>query len=368
MNGQHQHSKPGTGIALERAALRGYEHGMSERNEADRMRAVVILKPGGPEELQIQEVVLPALTPGCVDIDVRATALNRADLLQRRGLYAPPPGASDILGLECAGVVRRVGPGVSGFAPGDRVMALLPGGGYAERVVAPAELCMRVPASLGFNEAAAIPEAFLTASEALFTLGRLGTSDVVLIHAAAGGVGSAAVQLAKRAGARVIACVGNDAKAAWLAPLGPDRVVKRHEEDFVAACSEVTSGRGVDVVLDFVGASYAERHQRCLAEAGRWIVLGLLGGTRSELDFAFILRKRLELRGLVMRTRTLADKQAIVERFSRRFLADFDAGTLSPLIDRVYPLSRAGEAHARMEQNENLGKIVLEVQPDAADS
>lgn len=336
---------------------------MTDRDEDGRMRAVVVHKPGGPEQLQIEDVPVPSLEPGCVDIEVAASALNRADLLQRRGLYSPPPGASDILGLECAGVVRRVAPGVSGFARGDRVMALLPGGGYAERVVARVELCMHVPQSLGSTEAAAIPEAFLTATEALFTLGRLGPSDVVLIHAAAGGVGSAAVQLAKRAGARVIACVGSDEKAAWLAPLGPDRIVKHREEDFVSACAELTGGRGVDVVLDFVGGAYAERHQRCLAETGRWIVLGLLGGTQSEIDFALILRKRLELRGLVMRTRTLADKQAIVERFRREFLSDFDTGVLRPLVDRVYPLSKAGEAHARMEKNENLGKIVLEMQP-----
>jgi putative PIG3 family NAD(P)H quinone oxidoreductase len=325
------------------------------------MLAVVVKQPGGPEQLELGEVPRPMLGADGLEIEVHACALNRADLLQRRGLYAPPAGASQILGLECAGVVSAVGPAVVGFSPGDRVMALLAGGGYAERVVVSSGLALPIPVGLSFAEAAAIPEAFLTASEALFTLGHLAPGQWVLIHGAAGGVGSAAVQLAKQSGARVIASVGSAAKLRWVQELGADRVVDYHETDFVEVCSELTLGRGVDVIMDFVGAQYAERHQRCLAEAGRWIVIGLLDGSEVTLDFGVVLRRRLQLCGLVMRSRSLADKCAIVQRFRQRFLPCFEAGTLRPSIDSRYPLSQAQAAHQRMERNENLGKIVLDV-------
>jgi putative PIG3 family NAD(P)H quinone oxidoreductase len=325
------------------------------------MRAVVVQTPGGPEQLQIARVPAPVLTAGCIEIEVSACALNRADLLQRRGLYAPPPGASEILGLECAGRVRAVAPGVLGFAPGERVMALLAGGGYAERVVVPASLALHVPETLSFTEAAALPEAFLTASEALYTLGQLAPANWVLIHGAAGGVGSAAVQLAKASGAHVIACAGSATKLAWLQQLGADRVVNYRETDFAPVCLELTGGRGVDVIVDFVGADYAERHQHCLAEGGRWIIVGLLGGAQAKLDFGVLLRRRLQLSGLVMRTRSLADKSAIVERFARQFLPLFGS-KLRPSIDRVYPLAEVQSAHERMERNENLGKIVLQLE------
>jgi len=274
---------------------------------------------------------------------------------------APPAGASEILGLECAGVVRAVADGVVGVAQGDRVMALLAGGGYAERVVVQAGLAMGIPAGLSFQQAAAIPEAFLTASEALFTLGQLAPGHSVLIHAAAGGVGSAAVQLAKLAGAQVIASVGTAEKLAWVEQLGADVALNYREADFVEVCRRETEARGVNLVLDCVGGSHIERHQRCLAEAGRWIVLGMLGGTQGTLDLGTVLRRRLQICGLVMRSRTLADKCAIVARFSQRFLPHFATGELAPCIDRSYPMSEVRAAHERMEKNENLGKIVLVV-------
>lgn len=328
-----------------------------------RMRAVLVRQPGGPEELYVGETSVPALSPGSVEIEVEACALNRADLLQRRGLYPPPPGASPILGLECAGVVRHVAPDVTRVAVGDRVMALLAGGGYAERVVCPALHTLPIPERLSIEEAAAVPEAFLTASEALFDAGRLEAGQSVLIHAAAGGVGSAALQLAKQSGARVIASVGGAHKADWVRGLGADVSLDYRATDFVRASLDATEGRGVDVILDFIGASHAERHQRCLADGGRWVVLGLLGGNQATVDLALVLRKRWQLRGLVMRTRSQQDKASIVERFGRRFLGALGAGTLRPLIDRVYPLDEVQAAHARMEQNENLGKIVLRVKP-----
>lgn len=323
------------------------------------MRAVIVRAPGGPEQLAIGRVPVPALEPGCVEIEVAATALNRADLLQRRGAYPPPPGASDILGLECSGVVRAVGAEAGDFRAGDRVMALLAGGGYAERAVVPHEQVLRIPAGLDFEQAAAIPEAFFTASEALFGTAELGGGEWVLIHAAAGGVGSAAVQLAASAGARVIACAGSDEKVAWVKRLGAAVAVNRRSVDFEAVCREHTGGRGVDVVLDFVGAAYAEQHLRCLAEAGRWVVLGLLGGSEAKLDLSRVLRRRLRIAGLVMRARSRADKGAIVRRFAERFAGDLASGKLAPQIDRVYPLAEVAAAHERMERNENLGKIVL---------
>jgi NADPH:quinone reductase-like Zn-dependent oxidoreductase len=195
----------------------------------------------------------------------------------------------------------------------------------------------------------------------LFSLGRLEATDTVLIHAAAGGVGAAAVQLAKLTGARVVASVGSPAKVEWVQALGADAVLNYREVDFAGVCHEQTDGRGVDVILDFIGASAASRHQRCLAEAGRWVMIGLLGGTRAELDLGVFVRRRLQLLGLVMRTRTLAEKSAIVERFRARGLEHLRAGTLRPTVDRVYPLEQVAAAHERMERNENLGKIVLSI-------
>lgn len=325
------------------------------------MRAVVVRAPGGSDQLDLARVPAPELVSGTVEIEIKACALNRADLLQRRGSYPPPKGASEILGLECAGVVRAVAPDVSGVELGARVMALLAGGGYAERAVVHAGLLMAIPKGFSFAQAAAIPEAFLTASEALFTLGGLAAGQWVLIHAAASGVGTAALQLAKLAGARVIACAGSAEKLEFARGLGADVLVNHREQDFAAVCRDKTDGRGADLILDFVGGSYAERHQTCLAEAGRWVVIGLLGGTQAKLDLAAVLRRRWQVLGLVMRTRSLADKCAIVERFRSRFLPEFASGRLSPQIDRVYPWSEVRAAHQRMEENANMGKIVLQV-------
>lgn len=325
------------------------------------MRAVLVEAPGGVEKLVLGECPDPVLAPGCIAIDVRAAALNRADLLQRRGLYPPPPGASDVLGLECAGVVREVAPDVQRFRPGDRVMALLAGGGYAERVVCPEAVALPIPERLSFEQAAAIPEAFLTAHEALFTLGRLAAGEHVLVHAAASGVGSAALQLARLVGAHAIATASSPDKLALAKRVGATRAVSYREVDFSQVALEATAGAGVDVALDFVGGPYAAQHSKCLATGGRWIVIGLLGSPQVTLDFGVVLRRRLQILGLVMRTRSIDDKRAIVQRFSERFLAAFASGELSPVVDRVYPLSEVRAAHERMEQNLNLGKIVLSV-------
>jgi putative PIG3 family NAD(P)H quinone oxidoreductase len=325
------------------------------------MKAIVVREPGGPETLELREVPAPEPAPGELLIEVRATALNRADLLQRRGVYPPPPGVTDILGLECSGIVAAHGPGGSPVPIGARVMALLPGGGYAERVVIPSRMAIPIPENLDFNHAAAIPEAFLTAREALFTLGRIEPGDHVLVHAAAGGVGSAAVQLAHRFGAKVIATAGSADKLTRVRELGADAVVDYKTEDFVAAAQAATGGKGVDVVLDFVGGSYWEKHAACMAVGGRTVVIGLLGGMSADVNFAQLLQRRYQILGLVMRSRPVSDKIAISQAFIRESLPLFSDGRLVPIIDSVLPLAEAEKAHARMEANLNTGKIVLSV-------
>lgn len=324
------------------------------------MRAIVFDKPGGPEALRLMEAPDPVAGERELVIDVHATALNRADLLQRRGLYAPPAGASPILGLECAGVVSEVGPGVATARVGERVMALLPGGGYAERAVVHELSCLPIPPSLTFEEAAAVPEAFLAASEILFQVGRAAPEERVLIHAAGSGVGTAAVQLARKAGLSVIATTSSG-KLERVRALGTERVVAREHEDFAAAVAEFSGGRGVDVIVDLVGAAYAEKNQRCLAPRGRHVLVGLVGGAKAEIDFGQLLRKRQALLGFVMRTQSTEEKGAIVERFRERWFDHLEHGTLRPIVDRVLPLAAASQAHAQMEANDSFGKIVLRV-------
>jgi len=326
------------------------------------VKAVRVSEPGGPEQLEL--VDLPDPTPGAgeVALEIHATALNRADLLQRRGLYPPPPGTTDILGLECAGIVSALGPGCSGRVPlGERVMVLLGGGGYAERVVVPEALTMKIPDRLDFERAAAIPEAFLTAREALFAAGRLRGTETVLIHAAAGGVGSAAVQLAHAHGARVFATAGGGAKCAWVHALGAERVIDYKTDDFAAIVKDETAGHGVDVILDFVGAAYADKHAACLALGGRQVLLGVLGGAQASINLGRLLQKRQSLIGVVMRSRSTQEKIELTRAFVRSTLPLLSNGRLQPLVDRVYPLAEVAEAHRRMEANLNLGKIILKV-------
>ncbi len=324
------------------------------------MRAVCVREPGGPEQLEVREVPEPACGPAELLVDVRATALNRADLLQRRGLYPPPPGVTDILGLECAGVVCAVGADCDPAWLGARVMALLPGGGYAERVALPEGMAMRIPERLSFTEAAALPEAFLTAREALFSLGQLQPEQTVLIHAAGGGVGSAAVELARVLGAQVIATAGTPEKLALARRLGAALAVDYRHADFAAATLQATGGAGADVILDFVGASYWDAHEKCLATGGRLVVIGLLGGSKVTLNLGRWLARRWQLLGLAMRPRPLVEKLAVTRAFVRDSLPLFEAGLLEPVVDRVYPLDEVRAAHARMEANENVGKVVLE--------
>jgi len=326
------------------------------------VKAVVVSEPGGPEKLQLVDRPDPAPGPAQVAIEIHASALNRADLLQRRGLYPPPPGTTDILGLECAGVVSELGPGTSdSVRVGDRVMALLGGGGYAERVVVPEALLMKIPDGCGFDRAAAIPEAFLTAREALFVAGNLRSNESVLIHAAAGGVGSAAVQLAHAHGARVFATAGGATKGDWVRALGADLVIDYKTQDFAAVIQSETQGRGVDVILDFIGAAYAEQHAACLAPLGRQVLIGVMGGAQASVNLGRLLQRRQSLIGVVMRSRSVQEKIELTRAFARVSLPLFSDGRLQPLVDSVFPLSDVARAHQRMEANENLGKIVLAV-------
>lgn len=325
------------------------------------MKAIVITEFGGPEKLALKDVPDPSLKPGYVLVDVKATALNRADLLQRRGFYPPPEGESDIMGLECAGTVATLGDGVTAVKSGDRVMALLAGGGYAERVAVHQRMLVKIPDRLSFEEAAAVPEAFLTAREALFSVGRLESNQTALVHASAGGVGSAAVQLAHQHGARVLATAGNDDKLEKVKSLGADVLINYKTQDFADVAMKVTEGHGVDVVLDFIGASYWPKHAACLAVGGRCVVIGVLGGASADVNLAQVLRRRLQILGLVMRSRPIEDKIAITQAFIRESLPLLADGRLKPIVDRVYKLAEAADAHTYMEQNQNFGKIVLRI-------
>ena len=324
------------------------------------MKAVVCQGAGGPEVLSITDVAEPVPGQHEVLIDVRATALNRADLLQRRGLYPPPPGASDILGLECSGVVSALGAGATRFPLGARVMALLPGGGYAEKVVAHEGVLLAVPERLSLEQAAAVPEAFLTASEALLVEAELTSGMRLLVTAAASGVGSAAVQIGKLRGAFVIGSASAD-KLPSLAELGADVALERDRPDYVQAVREATHEQGVDAIVDFIGGSALARHQACLASRGRLILVGLLGGAAAPLDLGRVLMKRQRICGLVMRSRSVAEKIELVQRFERELWPALDAGALAPRLDQVFPLADVVAAHGRMERNLNVGKIVLQV-------
>lgn len=303
------------------------------------------------------DVPEPNANQGEVSIAVRATALNRADLLQTRGKYPPPPGVTDVLGLECAGVLDRVGPNTSSAWLGRRVMTLLPGGGYSERVTVPERLVMPIPDALDFTEAAAIPEAFLTADQALFGRARLHPNERVLVTAAAGGVGCAAVQLARAEGAEVLGLVGSDEKRRFVEGLGA-RGVNYGDGDVE---EQIRAWGSPDVIVDFVGASQWELYQRVLAIGGRVVVVGVLGGTKVQVDLSRLLRKRQAVLGMVMRSLSWSEKIAITQRFLRTRFSGFSDGRLRPVIDRTYPLDAARDAHEHMASNQNIGKIVLTV-------
>lgn len=327
------------------------------------MKAIVIPEYGDPDVLRWREVPDPTCGPEDLLVAVRATALNRADLLQRRGLY-PAPGARpafEIPGLEFAGEVVAAGERVVDFSPGDRVMGILSGASYAEKVVTHHRLVVRVPDNLSWQQAAAVPEAFITAYDALSQCG-LGCGESVLIHAAGSGVGVAAIQIAAVMGATpIVGTAGSAEKLAAAVELGLHVPVDYKRQDFVAETLAATGGRGADVIVDFVAASYLERNVKSLATCGRMIVIGLLGGLRAELDLAALLARRASIRGTLLRSRPLEEKAAATRAFATAVLPHLASGRIRPVVDSVYALADAAKAHRYMETNANFGKIVLEV-------
>lgn len=325
------------------------------------MRAILIDEPGGTEQLYLGDAPKPSPGAGELLIRIHATALNRADLLQREGKYPPPEGASPILGLEMAGTVEEVGAESKGWRRGDRVCALLPGGGYAEYVTIPHRMAMPVPRGFSFEEAAALPEVFLTAFQALHWIGQVQAGEQVLIHAGASGVGTAAIQLAKVAGGRPMVTASGP-KLGRCRALGAEVAIDYRKENFAERVLEATGGHGADVILDFIGAPYFEQNLQALALDGRLVLLAMLGGGRLDgLDLRTLFKKRASLFATTLRARPLDYKMRLTEAFTEEVLPHFAEGTLRPIIDRVFDWTDVRAAHERMEANENVGKIVLRV-------
>jgi len=326
-----------------------------------RMKAVEIAAPGGPEVLRLGERPVPAPAEGEVLVKVAAAGVNRPDVEQRKGTYPPPPGASDIPGLEIAGTVAALGPGATGLRVGDEVSALVSGGGYAEYCTAPVPQCLPVPKGLGMVEAAALPETFFTVWQNVFDRARLKAGETILIHGGSSGIGTTAIQMAKAMGARVLATAGSAEKCAACRKLGADRAVNYNTEDFVEAVAAETKKKGADVILDMVGGKYFERNVAALAIEGRLAVIALLGGRDAKLDLGLLLRKRLTVVGSVLRARPVAEKGAIAEALRRQIWPLIEQGKIKPVIDSTFPLADAAKAHARMETSAHVGKIVLKV-------
>lgn len=326
------------------------------------MKAVLLSGFGGVDVLRIGESPDPVPNDDELLVRVRATALNRADLLQRRGKYPPPEGASPILGLEMAGEVIVAGRAVREYREGDRVCALLPGGGYAQRVTIPAGLAIRLPDRISDEEGAAIPEAFLTAYRNLFLLGGLRAGQTVLLHAGASGVGTAAIQLVRDAGAVALVTAGSGAKIGRCLELGARAGWNRTQGPFAPWVAAETGGKGVDLILDCVGAAYYEENIASLAEGGKLIVIGLMGGSVApKLDLAPLVMRGLAIVGSRLRGLRVEIKRELTERFAAYAMPRFAEGTLRPVVDSVYDWRDVARAHARMESNANIGKIVLRV-------
>ena len=323
------------------------------------MRAVTITDPGGPETLRLAEVPDPVPGHGEVLVDIAAAGVNRADLLQRQGAYPPPPGAPEYPGLECSGRISVVGPGVTGWQPGDEVCALLGGGGYAEQVAVPAGQLLPVPAGVALTEAGALPEAACTVHSNVVTRAGLASGETLLVHGGASGIGTLAIQLGKALGARVACTAGSQEKLRRCRELGADLAVSYRDEDFVAAVDAFTGGRGADVILDIIGGSYLPRNVAALATGGRLVVIAVQGGPRGELDLGLLMRKRASVLASTLRARPLPEKNAIVSAVRDEVWPLVAAGRIRPVIDQVLPLAEAAAAHRRLEEGSHIGKIVL---------
>lgn len=325
------------------------------------MKAIQVKQQEGRPVLVWGEAAEPVYGPGEVLVAVRATAVNRADLSQARGNYPPPPGVTDIIGLEMAGEIAAMGEGVEGWQVGDRVAALLAGGGYAEKAAVHQGMLLRLPDEWSFEQGAAVPEVWYTAFINLFLEGNLQKGEAVLIHAGASGVGTAAIQLAREAGTRVFATAGTAEKVAFCQQLGAALAIDYKEQDFLAELQTASDGAGVDVILDPVGASYLAKNLKLLRPGGRLVLIGSLGGRTAEIDLGQVMGKSLKLIGSRLRPRPLAEKIAITGRFQEWAWPGLVAGKMRPIIDRVFPIEAAQAAHDYVEQNQNIGKVILSV-------
>jgi putative PIG3 family NAD(P)H quinone oxidoreductase len=323
------------------------------------MHAVVITEPGGPEVLQWTEVPDPRPGPGEVLVQVAASAVNRADVMQRQGFYPPPEGAPPYPGLECSGTIAEVGPGVSGWQPGQAVCALLTGGGYAEKVAVPAGQLLPAPQSVRLAEAAALPETVCTVYSNVFAGARLAKGETLLVHGGGSGIGTTAIQLGKHAGATVAVTAGSPEKLEACRRLGADILINYRDGDFAEQLLEATGGHGADVILDIIGAAYLARNLAALAPDGRIANIGLQRGRKAELDFSALMAKRGTIMSTTLRARPAAQKAAIVEAVRTSVWPLVDTGALRPVIDRELPMSQAGEAHRIVDASGHIGKIVL---------
>ena len=328
--------------------------------ESDLMQVIEITEPGGPEVLMPASRPVPVPGVGEIVIRVAWAGVNRPDALQRAGAYAPPPGASDLPGLEAAGHVAAVGPGVTRWAEGDAVCALLPGGGYAEYVACPADHALPVPAGMDLRSAACLPETFFTVWTNVFGRGRLQAGERFLVHGGSSGIGTTAIQLAAARGARVFATAGSDEKCAACTALGAERAINYRSEDFVALLKEQG---GADLILDMVGGDYLPRNVQALADDGRLVQIAFLQGPKVTLNFAQVMVRRLTITGSTLRPQSDAAKAAIAHELEAQVWPRLSAGAIAPVIDSEFDLADAAAAHARMERSEHIGKIVLRIQP-----
>ncbi|MBY6121680.1 NAD(P)H-quinone oxidoreductase [Mameliella alba] len=322
------------------------------------MRAIEITEPGGPEVLKPTTRPMPQPAAGQVVLKVAYAGVNRPDALQRAGSYAPPPGASDLPGLEASGEVVALGAGVDSLSLGDKVCALLPGGGYAEYVATPAAHCLPVPKGMGMKEAACLPETFFTVWSNVFQRGGLQAGERFLVHGGSSGIGTTAIQLAHHFGARVFATAGSDAKCKACTDLGADRAINYRDEDFVSVMKEEG---GANLILDMVGGDYLPRNVKSLAEDGRLVQIAFLQGPKVELNFALVMVRRLTITGSTLRPQSDLAKARIADSLREKVWPLLDAGKVAPVMDSEFPMDQAAEAHARMESSGHIGKIVLKV-------
>jgi len=326
------------------------------------MRFIDMTGYGGPEVLTLAEGPVPSPGTGEVLIRVAAAGMNRGDIMQRTGNYPPPPGASPVLGLEVSGTIAAVGENVGDWREGQEVCALVAGGGYAEYCAAPAPQCLPVPRGLGLVEAAALPETFLTVWTNVFERGRLIPGESFLVHGGSSGIGTTAIQLARAFGVRVFATAGSVDKCAVCQQLGAERAINYRREDFVSVVKEATGGSGVDVILDMIGGSYAERNQQALAIEGRLVQIGIMEGSKITLDLFQMMVRRQTITGSTLRARSVADKAAIARLVQEKAWPLIEAGSIRTVIDRTFPLAEVAAAHRLMESSQHIGKILLTVE------